>query len=82
MARKTKVNEPAAEEPESTMPELLVKENKVKCPNHGFDLQIQKGENGVLFAVDNCPVRNNMWKGQTVWERTPKQKVQSKVKES
>ena len=42
---------------------------EIECTQHqGYMLLIQQ-EGTLLFAVCNCAVRNNMWKGQRVWER-------------
>lgn len=42
---------------------------QIECPQHPdkmLDVQI---EGNRKFAICNCPVRSNMWKGRVVWEQ-------------
>ena len=52
---------------------------EIPCPNHEGNMLIVQQAGEVLFALDNCPVRNNMFRNQRVWEKTLSPKPKSKA---
>lgn len=55
---------------------------EVDCPQHGgrYKLKVQM-DGSKAFAVCDCNVRNNMWRGQRVWEMTPPRRQHIQVEE-
>jgi hypothetical protein len=45
---------------------------KMECPQHLFTISIREDKKNVArnYAVCDCNVRSNMWKGRIVWEHT------------
>lgn len=55
---------------------------KIECPQHTGHMLAVQHEGNRHFAVCQCAVRHNLWKGRVVWETTPDMKAVETVEET